>query len=119
MKFSGPSLATPTETRTILAEGLEIIGEVKFTDAMRVETKISGKVFSDSGSLVVGEKGRLEATIEAGYVEILGTVEGFIKAKYKVLIRAGSRVTGDITTPDLVIEHGAFFEGKCHVGLPS
>src|SRR5262245_58771236 len=90
MKISGPSLATPTETRTILAEGLEIIGEVKFMDAMRVETKISGKVYSDSGTLIVGEKGRLEATIEAGYVEILGTVEGFIKAKYKALIRAGA-----------------------------
>jgi cytoskeletal protein CcmA (bactofilin family) len=119
MKFSAPGLAAPIEPRTILAEGLEIIGEVKFTDTMRVETKISGKVISDSGTLVVGEKGRLEATIEAGYIEILGTVEGFIKAKYKVQIRAGARVTGDISTPDLNIEHGAFFEGKCHIGPPS
>ena len=115
MKISAPSVATPTEARTRLCEGIEITGEVKFTDAMRVETKISGKVISDSGSLVVSEKGYLQATIEVGAVEILGTVEGTIMAKYRVQIRAGGRVSGDIYTPDLNIEHGAFYEGKCHV----
>jgi cytoskeletal protein CcmA (bactofilin family) len=115
MKISAPSLAPPSETRTRLCEGMEITGEVKFTDTMRVETKISGKVVSDSGSLVVGEKGHLQATIEVGAVEVLGTVEGTIMAKYKVQIRAGGRVTGDIFTPDLNIEHGAYFEGKCRV----
>lgn len=115
MKVSAPSLAQPTESRTRLCEGVEITGEVKFTDAMRVETKISGKVISDSGALVVGEKGHLQATIEVGSIEILGMVEGTIMAKYKVRIRAGGRVTGDIFTPDLNIEHGAYFEGKCRV----
>lgn len=115
MKISAPSLAQPTETRTRLCEGVEITGEVKFTDAMKVETKISGRVVSDSGSLVVGEKGHLQATIEVGSVEVLGTVEGTIMAKYKVQIRAGGRVTGDIFTADLNIEHGAYFEGKCRV----
>jgi cytoskeletal protein CcmA (bactofilin family) len=94
---------------------MEIIGEVKFTDAMRVETKISGKVFSDSGILVVGEKGQVHATIEVGSVEIFGTVEGSITAKHKVQIRASGRVNGDIFTPELNIERGAFFEGMCHV----
>ncbi len=115
MKLSAPSLATSTEIGTRLCEGLEIIGEVKFTDVMRVETKISGKVFSDSGSLVVGEKGHVQATIEAGVVEIFGTVEGSVTAKHRVQIRAGARVTGDIRAPELSVEHGAFFEGKCHV----
>ena len=117
MKISASSLATPAEPRTRLCEGMEIIGEVKFTDALRVETKISGKVVSDSGSLVVGEKGHLQATIEVGSIEVLGTVEGAITAKYKVRIRAGGRVTGDIFTPDLNIEQGAFFEGKCRVAV--
>jgi len=115
MKTSAPSLASSTDSGTRLCEGLEIIGEVKFTDAMRVETKISGKVFSDSGSLVVGEKGYIQATIEAGFVEIFGTVEGSVTAKHSVQIHAGARVTGDIRTPELNVEHGAFFEGKCQV----
>lgn len=115
MKTSALSLAPPSETLTRLCEGMEVIGEVKFTDAMRVETKVSGKVFSDSGNLVVGEKGYVQAMIEAGFVEIFGTVEGNITAKHKVQIRAGGRVTGDIITAELNIERGAFFEGKCRV----
>jgi cytoskeletal protein CcmA (bactofilin family) len=117
MKTSAQSLAPSTENITRLCEGMEIIGEVKFTDAMKVETKISGKIFSNSGSLVVGEKGHVQATIEVGLIEVFGTVEGAITAKQKVQIRAGGRVTGDIFTPELNIERGAFFEGKCHVAV--
>lgn len=115
MKYGTPSLPAPTELRTRLCEGIELTGEVKFTEIMRVETKIAGKVFSDSGSLVISEKGYVQATIEAGYVEVFGTVEGTITAKYKVEIHSGGRVTGDIYTPNLNIEHGAFFDGKCHM----
>src|SRR5215471_17464718 len=117
MKISAPSLAPTTDTRTRLCEGMEITGEVKFIDALRVETKISGKVVSESGSLVVGENGLLQARIEVGSVEVLGTIEGVIIAKYKVWIRAGARVRGDIFTPDLSVERGAYFEGKCLVSL--
>jgi cytoskeletal protein CcmA (bactofilin family) len=115
MKYNTASFTAPTEVRTRLCEGIELSGEVKFTEVMRVETKISGKVVSDTGSLVVSEKGYVQATIEAGFVEVFGTVEGNITAKYKVEIRTGGRVTGDIFTPNLNIEHGAFFDGKCHM----
>jgi cytoskeletal protein CcmA (bactofilin family) len=115
MKNSASSLASSTDSGTRLCEGMEIIGEVKFIDVMRVDTKISGKVFSDSGTLVVGEKGHIQATIEAGFVEIFGTVEGSVTAKHRVLIRAGARVTGDVRAQELNVERGAFFEGKCHV----
>jgi len=118
MKISAPSLASSTDSGTRLCEGMEIIGEVKFTDAMRVETKISGKVFSDSGSLVVGEKGHVQATIEAGVVEIFGTVEGSVTAKHRVQIRAGARVTGDIRAPRVVIEDGARFRGSIEMDVP-
>src|SRR5262245_66316657 len=112
MKNSAPSLASSTDSGTRLCEGMEIIGEVKFTDVMRVETKISGKVFSDFGSLVVGEKGHVQATIEAGFVEIFGTVEGSVTAKHRVQIRAGARAHGEIHAPELNVEHGACLEGK-------
>jgi cytoskeletal protein CcmA (bactofilin family) len=115
MNISAPTLAAPTDTNTCIGEGIEITGELKFTDAIRVETRISGKIISDFGNLVVGERSHIQATIEVGAIEVLGTVEGTIVAKYKVQIRAGARVMGDIFTPDLNIEQGAYFEGKCRV----
>jgi cytoskeletal protein CcmA (bactofilin family) len=116
MKSSGMAQVTaPTDLRTRLGEGTEISGEVKFTEVLRVEAKVSGKMTSDSGSLIVSEQGYVNAEIEAGFVEVFGTVEGKITAKYKVEIRPGGRVYGDIFTPVLNIEHGAIFDGKCHM----
>src|SRR5262249_61884841 len=112
MKISAPSLSPSTEISTRLGEGMEIIGEVKFTDAMRVETRISGKVFSDSGSLVVGEKGHVQATIEAGYVEVFGTVEGSGTAKHKVQIHAGGGGIGGNFPQECKNEDRGFFEGR-------
>jgi cytoskeletal protein CcmA (bactofilin family) len=117
MNISAPTLAAPSDIRTRIGEGIEITGEVKFTDALIVETRISGKVISDNGNLVVGEKGHVQATIEVGAIEVLGTVEGTIVAKQKVQIRPGGRVVGEIFTPDLNVEQGAYFEGKCRVAV--
>src|SRR5262249_47795355 len=115
MKTSAPSLASSTDSGTRLCEGMEIIGEVKFTDSMRVETKISGKIFSDFGTLVVGEKGHIQATIEAGFVEIFGTVGGSVTAKHSVQIHARARGIRDIPPAEPNVEHRAVFEGKSQV----
>jgi cytoskeletal protein CcmA (bactofilin family) len=111
----GISNDAPTDLRSFLGEGTEITGEIKFSEIMRVDASISGTVTSDSGSLLVMEKGRVKATIQAGIVEISGIVEGTITAKNSVKIHSTGRVYGDIFTPALIIEHGAVFDGKCHM----
>ena len=103
------------EPRSFLGEGTDINGEVRFSDILRVDANLSGSIISESGSLVVGEKGLIKANIEAGSVEIKGRVEGSITAKTKVEIQASGRVHGDIFTPALIIEYGAVFDGKCHM----
>lgn len=105
----------PTDLRSFLGEGTDINGEVKFTEIMRVDAAISGNIVSENGSLLVMEKGRVKATVQAGSVEISGTVEGTITAKTSVKIHSTGRVYGDIYTPALIIEHGAVFDGKCHM----
>jgi cytoskeletal protein CcmA (bactofilin family) len=61
------------------------------------------------------ERGRVKATVQAGIVEVSGIVEGTITAKNSVKIHSTGRVYGDIYTPALIIEHGAVFDGKCHM----
>jgi cytoskeletal protein CcmA (bactofilin family) len=124
MKFGGSksnyysgsgSSDSPTDLRSFLGEGTDINGEVKFTEIMRVDAAISGTINSDHGSLLVMEKGRIKATIQAGTVEVSGIVEGTITAKTAVRIHPTGRVYGDIFTPALIIEQGALFDGKCHM----
>jgi cytoskeletal protein CcmA (bactofilin family) len=105
----------PTDLRSFLGEGTEITGEVRFSEIMRVDSQISGTIVSDSGSLLIMEKGCIKATVQVGAVEVSGIVEGTITAKNSVKIHSTGRVYGDIYTPALIIEHGAVFDGKCHM----
>lgn len=117
MKFGSKSTSIegPTDLRSFLGEGTEITGDVKFTEIMRVDSTINGTITSDTGSLLVMEKGQIKATIQAGIVEVSGTIEGTITAKTSVKIHSTGRVYGDIYTPSLIIENGALFDGKCHM----
>lgn len=114
-KSSFSTSDTATDLRSFLGEGTDINGEVKFTEIMRIDASVSGTVTSDNGSLLVMERGRVKATVTAGTVEVSGIVEGTITAKTSVKIHATGRVYGDIFTPALIIEHGAVFDGKCHM----
>jgi cytoskeletal protein CcmA (bactofilin family) len=109
------SIEEPTDLRSFLGEGVEITGEVRFSEIMRVDSHISGSIISDSGSLLIMEKGVVKATIQVGIVEVGGLVEGTITAKTSVKIHSTGRVYGDIYTPALIIDHGAVFDGKCHM----
>ena len=113
MKLGRSQSNHPTDLRSFLGEGTEITGEIKFTEIMRVDASISGSVHSEHGSLLVMEKGHIKADVDAGTVEVGGTVEGKITARTSVKILATGRVYGDIYTPALIIEYGAVFEGKC------
>src|SRR5215813_8646058 len=112
---SSSSNDAPTDLRSFLGEGTEITGEIRFSEIMRVDANISGTIVSDSGSLLIMERGRVKATVQAGIVEVSGIVEGTITAKNSVKIHSTGRVYGDIYTPALIIEHGAVFDGKCHM----
>lgn len=113
MRFGKSQSMGPTDLRSFLGDGTEINGEIRFTEIMRVDAQITGSITSDSGSLLVMEKGHVKADIVAESVEIGGTVEGKITAKASVKILSTGRVYGDIHTPALIIEYGAVFEGKC------
>jgi cytoskeletal protein CcmA (bactofilin family) len=115
MKFGKTQADVPNDIRGFLGEGTEITGEVKFSEILRVDGNISGKVISESGNLLIGEQGHIKAEIEASSVSISGRVEGTITAKNRVEIHATGKVYGDIYTPALIIEHGAIFDGKCHM----
>jgi cytoskeletal protein CcmA (bactofilin family) len=115
MKFGKAHASAPTEVRARLGEGTEITGEVNFSDVFRVDSKLSGKVISEDGCLVVSEGGTVQATVEVGFVEVFGTLEGTVTAKQRVQIHPGGRVIGDIFTPVLNIEFGAVFDGQCHM----
>ena len=101
-----------------LDAGSHIEGDLHFEDTFRVDGRLSGRVVS-KGDLVVGDQGRVEGELRVGRIFISGTVKGSVNASQRVEITARGRVNADLETPSLMIEDGAFFEGRCSMGKRS
>jgi cytoskeletal protein CcmA (bactofilin family) len=101
-----------------LDAGSHIEGDLHFEDTFRVDGRLSGRVVS-KGDLVVGEQGQVEGEIRVGRIFISGTVKGSVRAAQRVEITAQGKVNADLETPSLMIEDGAFFEGRCSMGKRS
>jgi cytoskeletal protein CcmA (bactofilin family) len=94
----------------------EIIGDIKFKENFRIDGVFKGKILSGNG-LIIGESAEVEADIDVSSMTINGRVKGTIKAKDKIEIFSKGRVIGTVTTPKLVIEEGAFFQGSCQMEM--
>jgi cytoskeletal protein CcmA (bactofilin family) len=95
----------------LIGRGIEVSGDINFAEQLHVHGRVSGKLSSDSGTLVIGESGEIEAHVEVGVCVIHGKVQGNLIAKSKVEIRRSGRVNGDVVTPVLLVEEGAVFDG--------
>lgn len=94
-----------------IGRGIEISGDIIFNDRLNVDGKVAGSLTSESGTLIIGESGHLEARIDVGVCVIHGSLHGDLAAKSRVEIRKGGRVNGDVISPVLIVEEGAIFNG--------
>ena len=95
--------------------GTSVSGDAEFKGMLRIDGRFTGRVRSEKGSLIVSAGGVVEANIEVAAAKINGTVKGDIIATGRVEFGRSARVHGNIQTPALVIEEGAFFEGSCRM----
>jgi cytoskeletal protein CcmA (bactofilin family) len=115
--FGGAKAAKPTRARefsTHINDGTEIEGKITFTGTVLLNGRLRGEIAS-SDTLVVGEKGVVNATVRAGVVEVSGEVVGNISATDRIELHANCRVYGDIEAPVVIIDEGALLEGQCRM----
>jgi cytoskeletal protein CcmA (bactofilin family) len=91
--------------------GCTIRGELEFAHSFRIDGTLEGTVRSSS-ELVVGEAGVVTGEIEVARCLVGGQVRGTIRATERVVLHATARVWAEIHAPALVMEQGAFLEGK-------
>jgi cytoskeletal protein CcmA (bactofilin family) len=96
-----------------VGNGTVLTGETSFQAMLRIDGHLTGRVSSESGTLIVGATGKVDANIAVAAAIISGTVNGDIVATEKLELGRSARVIGNIQTPRLVIEDGAVFEGGC------
>ena len=95
-------------------EGSEIEGTYTFSGTVMLNGKFKGDIRS-TDTLIVGEKGVVNARINAGVVLIHGEVVGNVLATERVELRGSARVFGELEAPVVVMEEGVLFEGSCRM----
>jgi len=94
--------------------GCTVRGELEFSNSFSLAGRVEGTVRSRS-ELIVGEDGVVEGEIDVARCLIGGEVRGTIRASEKVVLHASAKVWAEIHTVTLVMEDGAFLEGKVNM----
>lgn len=102
-----------TTISTLLGRDTVIEGTLTFKETIRVDGRISGKLVSSDGTVIVGENAVLDADIQVAVAVIRGKINGRVEASQRVEIYAPAHVNGDITAPTVAIDSGVIFNGNC------
>ncbi|MCX7792096.1 MAG: polymer-forming cytoskeletal protein [Chloroflexaceae bacterium] len=106
--------APPTmngKPETIIGANTRFQGTLTSDGNIRIDGSVEGDI-EVLGNLIIGETGRVIATIKAQNVHVSGAVKGEITAVEQLEISPTGKVWGDITTAALHIEPGGLFRGQ-------
>jgi cytoskeletal protein CcmA (bactofilin family) len=96
-----------------VGHGTVLTGDTNFQAMLRVDGQLQGTVSSESGTLIVGSNGQVDANIAVASAMVNGTINGDIVASEKIQLGRTAKVVGNIQAPRLIIEEGATLEGSC------
>ena len=99
---------------TVIAEDVDFDGEIRFSRPLLIKGKVQGIVTSDT-DLYVHAGALVAATLTARKVSVKGEVRGDIKAHERLELFSSARVTGNIETPDLIMQSGCRLNGSCRM----
>jgi cytoskeletal protein CcmA (bactofilin family) len=97
---------------TVIGPAMTIRGRVSSQEDIIVHGDIDGDVRMPAHRLTIGTAGRVRGDVLAAEVMALGTIEGNVDARKKFTIGAGGSIQGNLRTPSLSIEEGAFVKGR-------
>jgi cytoskeletal protein CcmA (bactofilin family) len=111
----GPEAGAPAPSRIEL--GWEIEGELRLEGPLLVLGDFRGAIHC--GDVVtVADGGSVQGPIRARRVVIHGAVVGDVGATRDVVLHPSAKLHGDVETPSLVVERGAFFRGRSQMASP-
>lgn len=97
-----------------IGDVIKFTGEVRFKSMLRIDGHFSGQVTSSDGTLIVSDGAQLTQTvIDVAVARINGTVQGDIRTSKELVLGRTANVTGEVSTPTLIVEAGALLNGNC------
>jgi cytoskeletal protein CcmA (bactofilin family) len=94
---------------SLIGPDATIVGDVISKSELRVDGEIEGDI--TGVRLVIGEQARVTGNVAGEDVVLHGQVMGSVRG-LRVSLQSTSRMQGDVYHQALIMEQGAFFEGK-------
>ena len=94
-----------------IGRGTKVSGKLHFDAPAKIEGEVEGEI--TGGEIIIAEDAVVKAHIAVSRLTIAGTVSGEISARDRVELVSTARVRCTISTPRLVLNEGALFDGDC------
>jgi cytoskeletal protein CcmA (bactofilin family) len=104
-----------SKIETLIGQGIEISGDVKFSGGLHLDGNIIGNVTSeesDGSVLIISDTGRVEGDVSVAYAVINGEVVGNVYASEKLELSGRARITGNVHYNLLEMASGSEVNGK-------
>lgn len=101
----------PSGGRATIGQSITIRGEITGDEDLVIQGRVEGSVDLKLHAVEVGPEGKVTADISGRIVTVEGHVEGNLRASERVVLRTTAHVEGDIASPRVTLEDGAYFRG--------
>lgn len=101
--------------KSLIAEGSHIVGNITFSDGLRVDGTVTGNIAADekeASILVISEIAAITGEIIADHIIVNGRVHGPIHARKMLELQPKARIDGDVSYAALEMHQGALITGQ-------
>lgn len=109
---ASPKSAGRSDNCAVIGRSIQINGDVRGNEDLRIEGDVSGTVELRNSNLTIGKEGKVRADVYAKSITVDGTTEGDIYASERIVVHVSANVRGNITAPRVGLEEGAKFKGS-------
>ena len=103
---------------TIIGSTMIIKGSLQSAENVELNGQFEGQM-DVKARLSVGAQAKATANLKVAELNVAGAVQGNVDATGRVTLRTGANLVGDVKTPGIVIEDGAFFKGGIDIMRPA
>lgn len=105
-----------TSGHSIIAQGVHIVGDVKFCGSLRIEGRVDGKVSvadGNKGSLVLSCDGIINGPVVTTNLLTDGHINGNTLVEERLECRSNAVIRGEVIYQVIHIAEGATIDGRC------
>lgn len=112
---AGPGAVVESRGTAVIGKGMVIKGEIRSGENMHIAGEVDGSLYLAGYDLTITAEAKVRADVTAREVDIAGSIQGDVDATRKITVRKGGKLIGDLRTPGIVIEDGAYFKGSIEI----